>query len=67
MRITPAEDDDKNPVAWIVYGICKRCNVVMISSLFVQGEEPQQERDFIIEYDKSGKGGAWGGKNECAY
>lgn len=60
MRITPAENDDKNPVAWIVYGFCKKCNIVMISGLFLQQQEPQQGRDFIIEYEQtSGKGSLW--------
>lgn len=60
MRITDAKDKHKDSAAWIIYGICKKCNVVMISDMFLQAEEPQQGIDFIIDYDKkSGKGSEW--------
>ncbi|MEK6951858.1 MAG: hypothetical protein AABX29_02480 [Nanoarchaeota archaeon] len=52
MRITDVKDDSKNIVSWIIYGICKKCNVVLISDLFLKSEEPIQDRDFIIDYDK---------------
>lgn len=52
MRIADVKEDDRNIVSWIIYGICKRCNVVLISDLFLQPEEPVQGMDFIIDYDK---------------
>jgi len=52
MRIVNVKDDDKDIVSWIIYGICKKCNVVLISGLFLSSEEPIQDRDFIIYYDK---------------
>lgn len=60
MRITDAKDDNQNSAAWIVYGVCKNCKVVMVSSMFLQVEKPQQGVDFIVDYDKkSGKGKKW--------
>lgn len=59
MRITDVKDDDKNIVSWIIYGVCKKCNVVIINDLFLQPEKPLQDRDFIIDYNQisDGKGG----------
>jgi hypothetical protein len=60
MRIMDAKDDNGDPAAWIVYGVCKKCNVVMVSSMFLQSEKPMQGIDFIIDYNKkSGKGKEW--------
>jgi len=56
MRIIDVKDDDKNVVSWIIYGICKKCEVVLISELFIQSEEPMQDRDFIIDYEKVTEG-----------
>ena len=57
MRITDAKDDDKNPAAWILYGICKKCNIVVVCNMFLQAEEPIPGVDFIIDYEKKpGKG-----------
>lgn len=60
MRIIDAKDDNGKSAAWIVYGFCKRCKVVMVSNMFLQEEQPQQGIDFVIDYDKkSGKGTEW--------
>ena len=57
MRITKVDGDKPETTAWIVYGICKKCEVVMILNLFVQHEEPKPNADFIIDYTiKSEKG-----------
>ena len=55
MRIIDVKDDNKNIVSWIVYGICKKCEVVLISELFIQSEKPMQDRDFIIDYERVGE------------
>lgn len=52
VRITDVKDDNKNIVSWIIYGICKKCNVVLISNLFLQSEKPVQDRDFMVDYGK---------------
>ena len=52
MRITDVKDDNKNIISWILYGICKKCNVVLVSDLFLQSQEPVQDRDFMIDYNK---------------
>lgn len=60
MKIMDAKDDNKKSTAWIVYGFCNKCKVVMISSMFLQAEKPMQGIDFIIDYSKkSGKGTEW--------
>ncbi|MBS3176897.1 hypothetical protein J4457_06705 [Candidatus Woesearchaeota archaeon] len=60
MRIMDAKDDNNKSAAWIVYGVCKKCNVVMISSMFSQSEKPELGVDFIVDYNKkSGKGKKW--------
>ena len=53
MRIIDVKDDDKKIVSWIIYGICKKCNVVLICDLFLQNEKPVLDRDFIIDYNKT--------------
>ncbi len=53
MRIVDVKN--KNTVAWIIYGICKKCNIVLINDLFLEAEKPVQDRDFIIDYDKISK------------
>lgn len=55
MRIVDVKNNNKNIIAWIVYGVCKKCKTVLISDLFLQSEEPVQDRDFIIDYDKISK------------
>ena len=50
MRIIDVKDDNKNIVSWIIYGICKKCKVVLICDLFLQAEKPMQDIDFIIDY-----------------
>lgn len=55
MRIVDVKDN-KKIIAWIVYGICKKCKIVLISDLFLQSEEPVQDRDFIIDYNNVSKG-----------
>jgi len=60
MRITDAKNKDSESVTWIVYGICKKCNVVMVSGMFFQAEKPQIDIDFMVDYNKkSGKGTEW--------
>lgn len=60
MRIVDAKNDNNESAAWIIYGICKKCNIVMISELFLQEEKPLQDIDFIIDYQKkSNKGKEW--------
>lgn len=55
MRITDVKDDNKKVVSWIIYGICKKCNTVIIEDLFIQSQEPVQDRDFMIDYTKLSK------------
>jgi len=60
MRITDAKDDNNKSAAWIVYGVCKKCSVVMVSNIFLQTEMPEKGVDYIIDYNvKSGKGREW--------
>ena len=60
MRIMDAKDDNNKSAAWIVYGVCKKCNVVMVSNMLLQLEKPQLGVDFIVDYsNKSRKGIEW--------
>ena len=60
MRIMDAKDDNDESAAWIVYGVCKKCNIVMVSNIFLQAEKPKLGVDFVVDYDKkSGKGTEW--------
>jgi hypothetical protein len=36
---------------WIIYGICVKCEIVVISNLFFD-KKPLLESDFIIDYNK---------------
>ena len=60
IRIMDAKNDSNESAAWIVYGVCKKCKVVMVSNMFLQSEKPQIGVDFIMDYSKkSGKGTEW--------
>lgn len=50
MRIV--DNKEEEPQFWIIYGFCKKCEIVYFQGLFVQDEEPIQDRDFIVDYDK---------------
>jgi hypothetical protein len=55
MRIVDVKDDDGDIFAWIIYGICKKCKVVLVCDLIMQSEEPMLGRDLIIDYNKIAK------------
>ena len=60
MRIIDAKDDNNEPAAWIIYGVCKKCSIVMVSSMFLQNEKPTLGVDFMVDHNlKSGKGKEW--------
>ncbi len=45
------KDDPKSKIiAWIIYGFCKKCNVVHFEGLFTQEEQPVLDRDYIIDF-----------------
>ena len=54
MRIVDVREKKDNPkskiIAWIIYGFCKKCNVVHFQGLFQQAEEPVLNRDYIIDF-----------------
>jgi len=56
MRITPVRKKETNPkskiISWLIYGFCKKCELVIMQGLFTQEEEPVQDVDFIIDYNK---------------
>ena len=56
MRIVDVKDDNNNILVWMTYGICKKCNVVLVSNIFEGSEEPKQDIDFIIDYKRKVKG-----------
>ena len=45
--------EDKKDVTpfWIIYGICKKCDIIIVSNLFFD-KEPIQNVDYIIDYTK---------------
>ena len=47
MRII--EETKNGRLFWIIYGICKKCNMVIITNLFLD-KEPIQNTDYIIDY-----------------
>jgi len=56
MRIVDVKNGNQKIVSWIIYGVCKKCDIVLIHDLFVQNEKPILDRDFIIDYDKTVRG-----------
>ncbi len=38
--------------AWIIYGICKKCDVILVLDLLMQEKEPVEGVDFIIQADQ---------------
>jgi hypothetical protein len=44
-------DDKKDRPFWIIYGICKKCEMVIVSNIFTD-VEPIQGVDYIIDYTK---------------
>ena len=55
MRIDNVKEDreDKNSKvkAWLIYGFCKKCDMFLLSNMFMQEEEPIQDVDYTIDYD----------------
>jgi hypothetical protein len=51
------DDNDKNSlvIAWMIYGICDKCKVVVVSAIFKQIEKPIQGIDFMINYERVAK------------
>jgi hypothetical protein len=43
LRIT----NDKDGI-YIIYGICKKYNIVYFLNIFIQEEQPVQDKDYII-------------------
>ena len=35
--------------AWVIYGVCKKCNETLILALFLQDRSPIRNIDYIIE------------------
>jgi len=50
MRILPDEGTSSKPF-WIIYGICKKCDMVIVSNIFMD-KEPIRDVDYIIDYTK---------------
>lgn len=54
MRIVDVREDendkDSKVIAWMIYGICKPCNIVLMSSLFTQEEKPITMVDYVVDY-----------------
>ena len=51
MRIADVKDDNEDVVSWIIFGVCKNCDTVVMLDLFVQLEEPIQDVDFLIDQE----------------
>jgi hypothetical protein len=47
LRIT----DVKATKFWVVYGLCKKCNILAVISLLKKETEPIQDVDFYIDYN----------------
>jgi hypothetical protein len=50
MRILPDDGTSSKPF-WIIYGFCKKCDMVIVSNIFTD-KEPIRDVDFIIDYTK---------------
>ena len=51
MRITDYRENEKDPtttLGWMVFGVCKKCETVLMSAIFNQKEEPTLNVDFMI-------------------
>lgn len=51
-RIFPPQEKDEQKI-WLIYGVCKKCKMVYMQTIFTE-EEPKENRDFIIDYEKCG-------------
>jgi len=48
MRIV---EEKKDRPFWIIYGICKKCETVIVTNIFMD-EKPIEGTDYIINYEK---------------
>jgi len=48
MRIV---EDEKDHKFYIIYGICKKCEMVIVTNIF--DHEPKQNVDYIIDYEQA--------------
>ena len=56
MRIAPLDDDNKEIIGWMIYGICKKCNEIFVIDISKDKEKPVLDRDYTIDYNKIAKG-----------
>ena len=47
---------EKKVIGWIIYGVCKKCNEVLLSDLIMQEAQPIQNVDFRVDYELVAKG-----------
>jgi hypothetical protein len=41
-------EEEKSPKFWLIYGICKKCEVVLVSAIFKKF--PVENVDYLLDY-----------------
>ena len=49
LRMADVKGDDGKTITWIMYSVCKHCQVVFVSDIISQQDEPVQEVDYTID------------------
>lgn len=57
LRIIGVEDNYGQDSAWIVCGVCKCCQTIMMLDLFRQAEEPLAGVDYVIDKKRTSEKG----------
>ena len=55
MRIAPLDNDNKEIIGWMIYGICKKCNKILVIDISKDKEKPVLDRDYTIDWNKKVK------------
>lgn len=56
MNITPLDNKKKKIIGWMIYGICKKCEKIIVINITKDSEKPVLDRDYRIDYNKTGEG-----------
>ena len=56
MMIAPLDNDNKEIIGWMVYGVCKKCNQALVMDISKDKEKPVLDRDYTINWFKVAKG-----------
>lgn len=50
------DEESSDVIAWLIFGVCEKCNVIWMQGIFKGARKPELDIDFLIDYSKMVKG-----------